>query len=201
MMTSRQDLKLAMLKKLRPLPIKHEWKYWHVSDESSNWEDTLKEIAMVNTVQLFWQVFNNLPLNIPIKNSIHFFKNNVKPLWEDPRNEKGGCWNFRLPKSAAPDFFREILMLLIGEQLQDVVLKGDDICGCSYSMRFNSTIISVWNRDASNQVSVQNIFNRINDTIPSELWPTAVFYKPHSHHTAFKADQGASNPSSTAGTS
>ena len=47
-----------------------------------NWTDRLKEMAQVSTIQSFWQVFNNTPFkSIPMKDSLHLFKKNVKPLW------------------------------------------------------------------------------------------------------------------------
>jgi hypothetical protein len=52
----RVELRMAMLKKLRPYPLRHEWVFWHernnpnASDES--WADQLKEIAQISTVQV-----------------------------------------------------------------------------------------------------------------------------------------------------
>jgi hypothetical protein len=76
-------------------------------------------------VQSFWQVFNNTPFtNLPLKDSLHLFKKNVKPLWEDPRNKNGGAWTFRVPKAQSHEFWKEVLMMAIGEILQEVVEKG-----------------------------------------------------------------------------
>jgi hypothetical protein len=89
------------------------------------WDDRLKEIAGISTVQSFWQVFNNTPFtNLPLKDSLHLFKKNVKPLWEDPRNKNGGAWTFRVPKAQSHEFWKEVLMMAIGEILQEVVEKG-----------------------------------------------------------------------------
>lgn len=45
-------------------------------------------------------------------------------------------------------------MLLIGENLVDS-LGADDICGASYSSRFNSNLITIWNADARNEQGVE----------------------------------------------
>jgi hypothetical protein len=57
------------------------------------WDDRLKEIAQISTVQSFWQVFNNTPFtNLPLKDSLHLFKKNVKPLWyTTPATTLPGC--------------------------------------------------------------------------------------------------------------
>lgn len=50
------------------------------SEES--WADQLKEMAQVDTIQNFWQVFNNTPFtSLPMRDSLHLFKKNVKPIW------------------------------------------------------------------------------------------------------------------------
>lgn len=44
---------------------------------------------------------------------------------EDPRNTNGGAWTFRVSKDKSHEFWKEILMMAIGEILQDVVEKGE----------------------------------------------------------------------------
>lgn len=48
----------------------------------------------------------------------------VKPLWEDPQNERGGAWNFRIAKASTPVVWRELLMALVGEQFEDTIAPG-----------------------------------------------------------------------------
>lgn len=43
---------------------------------------------------------------------------------EDERNKNGGAWTFRVPKSQNHEFWKEILVMAIGEILQEVVEKG-----------------------------------------------------------------------------
>ena len=45
-------------------------------------------------------------------------------LREDSRNKNGGAWIFRVPKANSQEFWKEILMMAIGEVLQEVVHKG-----------------------------------------------------------------------------
>jgi len=197
----RAELRMTMLKKLRPYPLRHEWVFWHERNNPNaseeTWEDQLKEIAQISTVQSFWQVFNNTPFaTLPLRDSLHLFKKNVKPVWEDPRNKNGGAWTFRVPKVNSLEFWKEILMAAIGEVLQEVVEKGDDICGVSISVRFNSHLIMVWNRDGANQKSIDAILNKALESIPEELKPNPqnYYYKKHSSHKSFKGEGGAETP-------
>jgi len=190
-----------MLKKMRPYPLKHEWVFWHDRNNPNaneeEWEDQLKEIADINTVQTFWQVYNNTPFStLPLRDSLHLFKKNVKPIWEDPRNKNGGAWTFRVPKANSQEFSKEVQMMAIGEILQEVVERGDDICGVSISVRFNSHLIMIWNRDGNNQKSIDAILARALESLPEELHPAPqnYYYKKHSSHKSFKGEGEATTP-------
>lgn len=79
----------------------------------------------MNTVQTFWQVFNNTPFStLAIRDSLHMFKKGVKPLWEDPRNARGGCWTFRVPKNSGFELWKEVLLAAIGEGLAEGIARG-----------------------------------------------------------------------------
>lgn len=70
----------------------------------------------------------------------------------------------------------------------DVHGAADQICGVGLSVRFNSHLISVWHRDASNQKSVDAIKDCVLEELPQELRPKEenYFYKKHSDHAGFK---------------
>lgn len=131
-----------------------------------------------------------------LRDSVHLFKKGVKPLWEDPRNVRGGAWTFRVPKEQAPDFWMHICLLAIGERLQEAVIEPerktflDDICGVSYSVRFNSMLITIWNRDGDHEAGKQRILETILREVPAELIPRRddlYYYKKHSLHAGFTA--------------
>jgi hypothetical protein len=140
----------ALHRRLRPTyPLVHSWVFWHdrqdrkrspeppisssiptpqitTSDGSSpeipKYEDRLVKLLDLTDVKHFWELYNNFDLRaMPLRDSVHLFKKGVKPLWEDPRNVKGGAWTFRVPKEQAPDFWKHVCLLAIGENLQEAV--------------------------------------------------------------------------------
>lgn len=46
-------------------------------------------------------VYNNTvnPLALPFGSNYHFFRDGIKPAWEDPKNANGGKWTISIPKS------------------------------------------------------------------------------------------------------
>ncbi|KAJ9665746.1 hypothetical protein H2201_004233 [Coniosporium apollinis] len=198
-------MRANLLQKLRPPPLVHAWDFWHDRQDrkksgsedqgDSSYEDRLVKLATVTDVREFWEVLNNFDVTaLPLRDSIHLFHKGVKPVWEDPRNVRGGAWTFRVPKEKAAEFWKEICMMAIGEQLQEAVKSKrttfiDDICGISLSVRFTSMLVTIWNRDADHKAGIENILQTVLDRLPPDLVPkdSAYYYKRHSEHAGFKA--------------
>lgn len=64
---------------------------------------------------------------------------------------------------------------------------GDDLCGCSMSVRFNNNLISIWNRDGTNTKTIDGIFAVVLENLSAELQPKEGhhYYKRHSDHQGF----------------
>ncbi|RGB31826.1 translation initiation factor eIF 4e-like domain-containing protein [Rhizophagus diaphanus] len=158
------------------------------SSKEKEYEENLKSVATVNTVQSFWSVYNNIigPDQLQFRSSLHFMKSGIRPVWEDPHNENGGAWSFRVNKSESKIVWRELLMLLIGEQFEDVVSKDDDIFGLSVSTRFNADIFTIWNKNAGAHEN-SKIMDKLQELLLQEnIKLQSPYYKVHKEHAAFK---------------
>lgn len=189
--SGREDARLNMLRTIRPPPLKYAWTMYHDKhSDGTNYEGRLTLLLEnIINVKHFWAALNHFPMeHLRMKDTVHFFKRGVRPVWEDPRNVNGGSWTFRVPKDKSVTFFHETLMLCVGEQFADVIQPKDDLCGCSLSTRFNSNLITIWNRDASNQKSTDGIVQVVLDRISTELKPKdgSYYYKKHSEHQGFE---------------
>lgn len=122
--SQRDAMKLNMLKRMRPPPFTYAWSFYHDKHStSSNYEGRLTLLLEnIITLKPFWESFNNYPVEqLKMKDSIHFFKRGVKPVWEDPRNVKGGAWTFRVAKDKSKEFWKEVLLFAVGDQFADVI--------------------------------------------------------------------------------
>lgn len=212
-----KEMRANLLSKLRAPPLVHSWDFYHdrqtrtkdkassietnveVNQESSaddgKYEDRLVHLAEVGDVRAFWNLFNNFDIStLQLRDSVHLFHRGVKPVWEDPRNVRGGAWTFRVPKDKAQDFWKEMCLLAIGERLQAAVASQrktfiDDICGVSLSVRFTSILVQIWNRDAGHADGVARILSTVLEGISPELKPKegSYYYKPHQEHAGFDA--------------
>ncbi|CAB9516202.1 4E type 2 [Seminavis robusta] len=141
------------------------------------YENSIKTLATVDTVEEFWSVYDYLkrPNTLPTTTDYHFFRSHIKPTWEDKGNEKGGKWIIRLPKGLASRYFEEILLAIIGNQVPGVT--PDEICGVVISIRYSEDILGIWNKTADREV-----IGLLRDAIKKvlQLPPQASMeYKPH----------------------
>lgn len=148
------------------------------SQPSNPYENSIKQIAKVSTVEEFWKIYNHLqrPNNLPTTTDYHFFRDGIKPTWEDPSNAKGGKWIVRLRKGLASRYWEEIVLGLIGCQFQGI--PYNEVCGAVVSIRYSEDIVSVWNKTANDR----EITERLRDCIKKILQlPNFVHmeYKPH----------------------
>jgi hypothetical protein len=203
------DFLQTRLQKNRAPPLVHSWDFWHDRQDRapnsdaqaaspSSYEVRLEPLANISDVKQFWAVFNNFDVNqLKLRDSVHLFHRGVKPVWEDPRNARGGSWTFRVPKKYASEFWKEVCMMAIGEKLQaavdepDRTVFRDDICGVSLGVRFNSMLVQIWNRDAGHEKGIERIKQTMMDNIPPEMLPKegTYYYKKHAEHASFAASE------------
>ncbi|CAN8243988.1 unnamed protein product [Cochlearia groenlandica] len=164
-------------------PLRYKFAIWYTrrtqgagARSQTPYEDNIKKIAEFSTVEVFWACYCHIVRSslLPSPTDLHFFKDGIRPLWEDSANCNGGKWIVRFSKVVTARFWEDLLLALVGNQLDDV----DNICGAVLSLRFNEDIISVWNRNASDHQAVMGL----RDSIKRHLkLPHAYVmeYKPH----------------------
>ncbi|KAJ0806375.1 putative translation Initiation factor eIF-4e, eukaryotic translation initiation factor 4E (eIF-4E) [Helianthus annuus] len=125
----------------------------------TSYEDNMKQIMDFSTVEGFWVCYCHLarPSSLPSPTDLHLFKQGIRPLWEDSANCNGGKWIIRFKKAVSGRFWEDLVLALVGDQLD----YSDNICGVVLSIRFNEDILSVWNRNASDNQVVMALRDKI----------------------------------------
>lgn len=122
----------SIFKSVRVPEFRFKWQFWaekgqaasapkpNSSDDFASRPKPLGDVIV--SVKDFYQHFNNIPVeSLKLRDSIHLFHAGVKPLWEDPRNTRGGAWYFRIGKDNAEQFWHEMCLLAVGDVLQGAV--------------------------------------------------------------------------------
>ena len=123
------SLHKAMISRLRPLPFQYIWSAWHskpIQEEGSIYSMT-QLIEEVPAIAALYRIYNTVPWEfVRAKESIHFFRAGVKPLWEDAENVEGGCLVIKVRKEEGKAIraWEEVCLMCCGGQLQAAVTQG-----------------------------------------------------------------------------
>ncbi|KIH88404.1 translation initiation factor 4E [Sporothrix brasiliensis 5110] len=145
--------------------LRNEWVFWFRPPISKangyiEYEKTLHPVATVSSVEDFFAVYTHLkrPSTLPLVADYHFFRNGIRPIWEDAENRKGGKWIVRLKKGVADRYWEDLLFAIIGDQFGDA---SDEVCGAVLSVRNGEDILSVWTRtDGSRVLKIRETMRR-----------------------------------------
>ena len=143
--------------------------YIHLCNDT-NWDvNSYKIIATFNTLEKAITIIENIKSDIITKSMIFIMKNNIKPLWEDPANKKGGCFSYKINNNNIYNTWKVLSYSLIGNTLinDDNILNN--INGISISPKKNFCIIKLWLNDINNIEDNNSIKVFINNQLNNQL--------------------------------
>ena len=78
-------------------PLNDEWNFWAHMPHDTDWSLTsYKNIYNAKSVEDTVAISEALPSRL-VKNCMLFImRKGITPLWEDPRNRKGGCFSYKV---------------------------------------------------------------------------------------------------------
>lgn len=161
---------------------------WAPNMSSEDYAKNLRKIYTITTIEQFWQIFNNIPgpHMMPSKYSFHLMRGTTRrPIWEEPQNENGGCWKFKVSKGDASPAWFELLLAVVGEQFVGNVSKNDRVTGVSISMRDRDDQIQIWN-ERSEESAAATVMNKVLTEICGDIQFRASFYRAHQDKAAFR---------------
>uniref|UniRef100_A0A5S6Q4N4 eIF-4F 25 kDa subunit n=1 Tax=Trichuris muris TaxID=70415 RepID=A0A5S6Q4N4_TRIMR len=172
------------------------------------WSDCLRAVGKVSTIEDFWSYvdrgipkvgalssFNSRLYRIiqeastlQVGSDYYFFKENIRPEWEDEMNCNGGRWIVTVDRNShrVDTIWLELLVAMLGEQFG---IYSDQICGATVNIRHRGFKVCLWTKDALNQES--NI--RIGQIMKEKLGiQESISYESHAdagvkHDSTFKA--------------
>ncbi len=134
-------------------PLQNSWTLWFFkNDRSRPWEDNQRPVLSVQTVEDFWAVVNHIELSSKLQAGCDysFFKDGVKPMWEDENNRQGGRWLIKMDKkqrSAHLDnFWLEVMLCLIGESFDGYGSQVSKLHSCKMVFYFHLFCLFVGER-------------------------------------------------------
>jgi translation initiation factor 4E len=128
--------------------LKYSWVVWYrpPTSKNSDYEKSIKPMCKMATAEDFWRVFARLkkPSSLPTVSDYHFFKDGIRPVWEDEENKRGGKWILRLKKGVSDRYWEDLLLAMVGDQFAEA---GEEVCGAVLSVRSGEDVFSIWTKN------------------------------------------------------
>lgn len=120
--------------------LENVWNFW---TSNMRCDPEVKFVSQFNSIQVFWERFQAQPVSqLPDKTYLHVFKDNIKPLWEDPANFCGG--HFKLTaksQSQSENMWVTVLLNMLGEQFPgSELVNGASVM----SNQVGNNLVKVW---------------------------------------------------------
>ena len=111
--------------------------YHNVND--NNWSyESYKKIFTFDNIAQFWILYNH---HTNLYNGMYFLmKNEIKPLYEDKYNKKGGYWSIKIYEQDVNKIWLNLLLDLVGNNLS----KKNIVNGLSIVYKKKFFIIKIW---------------------------------------------------------
>uniref|UniRef100_A0A060THD7 ARAD1D30096p n=1 Tax=Blastobotrys adeninivorans TaxID=409370 RepID=A0A060THD7_BLAAD len=133
-------------------PLSHKWTLWYTRppvNSKEDWKNLLKEIVTVSTVEEFWGMFNSIPKvdELQLRSDYSFFRDGIRPEWEDQANGAGGKIVYVLPHKrsqnaiTADEAWLKTLLGVIGGTLDN---DTGMITGVFINVRRAGTRVNIW---------------------------------------------------------
>ncbi|QIX01780.1 hypothetical protein AMS68_007297 [Peltaster fructicola] len=144
-------------------PLRYPWVIYYrpPTSKNSDYEKSIRPLCKVSTAQEFWKVYTHLkhPSTLPTVSDYHFFREGIRPVWEDEENKRGGKWIMRLKKGVADRYWEDLLLALVGDQFAEA---GEEVCGAVVSVRSGEDVFSIWTKnDGGRNIKIRETIKRV----------------------------------------
>ena len=86
-----------------------------VETNDDNFFEKIKRVLTIKTTSDFVSFYSqfNKPKNLLGGSEVFLFKDGIKPLWEDPKNQNGGCFFLHIKKTFANKLWENLLFSVV----------------------------------------------------------------------------------------
>lgn len=119
--------------------------YYHLPSDPnwnlSSYKEILKNIDKIEDVIML----NNAVSEGIVKNCMLFLmRNDITPLWEDPKNRNGGCFSFKVLNKQVYEIWKTLCYTMCGESLTKNSSHMQEINGITISPKKHFCIVKIW---------------------------------------------------------
>lgn len=138
--------------------LNNTWTLWLHLPHDVDWSiSSYKKVVTFDTLEDSIRLIENTNKELVEKCMLFVMKDNIKPIWEDSGNSKGGCLCYKIDENTVYEVWKKLNYYLIGGTLIDNEDIMENINGISISPKKNYCIIKFWLKDSA-ILKTQDIF-------------------------------------------
>ena len=133
------------------------WTLWAHLPHDTDWSlKSYKEIFSFDKLEQAIAVTETIPENMVQNCMIFLMRKGINPIWEDPKNIKGGCFSYKISNKHVVSVWRNLSYILVGESLTEDRRLRSTINGITISPKKNFCVIKIWlsGREFQNPTSI-----------------------------------------------
>ena len=128
------------------------WVLWAHLPHDTDWSvKSYIEVAKITTVNELVSAIESTPDSMIEKCMLFLMREGIDPMWEHPRNRKGGSFSHKLSGKKIAAAWREFAYRLAGETLSTNDNVSVLINGITISPKRNFSILKIWFANCNNQ--------------------------------------------------
>ena len=149
--------------------------YLHLPNDIDWSINSYKQIFSFNTLDKCIVLVENINKKIIENSMIFIMKENIKPIWEDEKNCKGGCFSYKILTENIYEIWKKIVYSLIGNTLTSNIELLNSINGISISPKKNFCILKFCIGDID-YLKNNEIFDIITNKLENESFDSEINY-------------------------
>ena len=146
--------------------LQNKWHLWAHLPHDTDWSSkSYQQVCLFESVEETIAISETLPEQL-VKNCMLFImKDDIMPMWEDPKNRNGGCFSYKISNKHVCETWKELSYVLLGETISSNPAFVNDVTGIKISPKKNFCIIKIWTATCQNQ-NPTIITNDVKNIIP-----------------------------------
>ncbi len=133
--------------------LENKWSLWfHKINDHNYTLSGYNKIYEFDKVEYFIKLYREI--NNFSAGMFFLMKDDIKPMWEDEKNIKGGCWSFKVLKKNINSLWYNLSILIISNNILETMEDHKFINGISLSPKINNCIIKIWFSKELNNVNI-----------------------------------------------
>ena len=122
-----------------------KWTLWAHLPHDTNWTfESYIRILTFDTAEAMIMLLETIPEEMTTNCMLFIMRDGIKPMWEDPKNKKGGCFSYKINNKNVSSVWKNLSYSLVGESLTEDVNVRPCINGITISPKKNFCIVKIW---------------------------------------------------------